>query len=371
MSRPSRDDMQLNDGGKICITRPLLASAREMLEYPRGFAFGAARLDNVRRIHVSGGMLGRSRTDRHVSGIRLEYDKSCGGDAVILGQWMQEFEGPGGQPLEMALGERITEMTTWHGYTDTCKRLKFGPITLLWLRTSHGIERVFPPSASLSGQRNGQICLQYRENPYERLRGILWGCNYEWDHVRALYHPKTTGPLPRCFDPAASPALVYLPKVQQRTDFYGPEFVDSAWVVREQAFMYEKKNRKPLSSTNAEVPLDEAKERDSGDDDYDPATAIEVSYRKGVGGDPIGISIIYSSGSVVTIGTRKEERALRQEIDCAGGERLLRMDFGLRRGNRFDYIKVSLHFQPPNMRRSTTVGERRKTHRLTKYAVSH
>ncbi|RYO76574.1 hypothetical protein DL766_005478 [Monosporascus sp. MC13-8B] len=293
-----------DDGNSIPITEPLLANAREMLGYPRGFAFTAGRLSGVRQICASGGKLGHSRSERHVSGVRLEYNDD-GSDAIILGQWIQEFDGEGEGVLELTPGDRVVKMTAWHDFTNTHKRVKFGPITRLWLRTSRGSERTFPPSGST--KRNGQVCLEYRESLYEELGGILWGCNYEWDHVRALYHPKSSSsPLPYSLERA--PALIYTPKVRQRTDVYGPISNDSSWVVREQQ-------------------VDE------------PATAIEVSYKEDVGGDPTGISLVYASGAIVTIGKRSKKRVTRRELDGLGGEALLRMDIGLRRGNRLGYIR--------------------------------
>ncbi|RYP24945.1 hypothetical protein DL765_000173 [Monosporascus sp. GIB2] len=313
-----------DDGNSIPITEPLLVSAHEMLGYPRGFAFTAGRLSGVRRIRVSGGKPGHSRSEHHVSGVRLEYNDD-GSDAIILGQWIQEFDGEGEGALELAPGDRVVKMTTWHDFTNTHKRIKFGPITRLWLRTARGSERTFPPSGW--AKRNGQVCLEYRENPYEELGGILWGCNYEWDHVRALYHPKSSSsPLPYPLERA--PALVYTPKVRQRSDVYGPISNDSWWVVREQVFMWEQ--IVTIATT------DEAENKQQVDD---PATAIEVSYKEDVGGDPTGISLIYASGAIVTIGKRSEKRVTRRELDGLGGEALLRMDIGLRRGNRFGFIR--------------------------------
>ncbi|RYO87390.1 hypothetical protein DL764_008870 [Monosporascus ibericus] len=166
-----------DDGNSIPITEPLLVSAREMLGYPRGFVFTAGRLSSVRRIRVSGGKPGHSSSERHVSGVRLEYNDD-GSDAIILGQWIQEFDGEGEGTLELAAGDRVVKMTTCHDFTNTHKRVKFGPIAWLWLRTAHGSERTFPPSGS--AKRNGQ-----------------------------------------------------------RTDVYGPISNDSSWVVREQVFMRE------------------------------------------------------------------------------------------------------------------------------------
>lgn len=161
------------------ITEEMLKSAEEMMAYPRGFAFTAADLHNVKRIRVSlGGGVGgegrssHSRSEKNISGLWLEYHDSQ--TPAILGQWqwgsqkhqpheedslMRELE------LELEPGDRVTQMTTWHDYTNSYKRVKFGPIVKLRLGTARGITKDFLNPLSTTGK----VCLFYRENPYEEL----------------------------------------------------------------------------------------------------------------------------------------------------------------------------------------------------------
>lgn len=167
-----------------------LESAEEILSYPRGFAFTAADLTNVRRIRASVGMGGaheetssrsRSRSAKHVSGLWIEYHDTR--TPLVVGQWIREQEQEHQGPLELEPGDRITQVTTWHDVTNSYKRAKFGPVVRVRLATARGVEREFsgialgPTSQSLTSNSNsnsvapmaGKICLAYRENPYEYL----------------------------------------------------------------------------------------------------------------------------------------------------------------------------------------------------------
>ena len=164
-----------------------LESAEEILSYPRGFAFTAADLTNVRRIRASVGVGAQeettsscSRSTKHVSGFWIEYHDNKRAPLVV-GQWIREQEQEHQGPLELEPGDRITQVTTWHDVTNSYKRAKFGPVVRVRLATARGVEREFSgvalgsTSQSLTSNSNsvapmaGKICLAYRENPYEYL----------------------------------------------------------------------------------------------------------------------------------------------------------------------------------------------------------
>ncbi|KAI0007040.1 hypothetical protein F4779DRAFT_643517 [Xylariaceae sp. FL0662B] len=274
----------LSDVHQIPINSETLISAEEMLAYPGGFAFTTAILSCLKRIRISVDDEGYPDSRAHISGIWLEYHDSK--TPVILGQWYKELSS-----LDLDLCDRITEITSWHDYTNTYKRVKFGPIAKLKLVTARGISKEF-----LDPLVGGKVCLQYRENPYEKLTGLLWGCNHEWDHVRAFYTPKPNS--------RGTPLLA--------------EFANNlnpTWMVQEKAFLQEI----------------------CDDGSPDPVIAIEVSYKE-LGSEPSGITLIYESREPLTLGSRGGKP---QTMTLAPGETLTRFEIGVSRGNRIELISLS------------------------------
>ncbi|KAI0169731.1 hypothetical protein GGR52DRAFT_479238 [Hypoxylon sp. FL1284] len=159
----------------IPITPETLLPAREMLSYLEVFAFTAANLSNVKSIRVSADDAASSEC---ISGLRIEYHDS--GIPIVLGQWIKELDG-----IELPPRDRIVELTVWHEFTKLGKRAKFGPVRRLKLGTVLGTTKTF-----LAPYAGGVVCSQYRESPYEKLHGILWGSSHEWDHVSVLHAPK-------------------------------------------------------------------------------------------------------------------------------------------------------------------------------------
>jgi hypothetical protein len=135
----------------------MLKSAKAMLAYIGGFTFTSATLEGLRAIQVSTGASESSRGKQHISGLRLVYDEST--SSVVLGQWISEFA-----CIELAPGERLTEITTWHDFTNRFSHVKFGPITGIRFVTSHGAVKEFLRQPILD-----KVCLKYHENPYENL----------------------------------------------------------------------------------------------------------------------------------------------------------------------------------------------------------
>jgi hypothetical protein len=262
-----------------------LTAANEILAYKGGFAFMAADLSGLRRLHFSIGAQGFSRSGRNMSGLQMEFANSQ--NPLIVGQWLKKHA-----TLELDTDERLVEITTWHSILNPFSRIKFGPITGVVYVTSKGKRLESPPQ----GHKDNMVCLKYRENPYEKLAIITWVCNYQWDHVRFLYAPKAEKQPRRLI---LGPATRQIP----------------IWAVTEKMF-----------TTEGEL-----------ESCPDPMTSIEVTY-KSLSDEPSGLTFLYLSGRVQTIGSRGERPCVRE---LERGERLTRMDIGILRANRLGSVTVS------------------------------
>lgn len=128
-----------------------------MLAYPGGFAITTANFSRLRRIRVSVGNIKEISSPRHITGLWLEYYNST--IPVIVGQWVNELG-----TIDITPGDRISEVITWHDYTNHYKQVKYGPLRRLRIVTARGVSKEF-----LEHHNGGEICLEYRENPYETL----------------------------------------------------------------------------------------------------------------------------------------------------------------------------------------------------------
>ncbi|RYO82361.1 hypothetical protein DL764_009619 [Monosporascus ibericus] len=64
----------------------------------------------------------------------------------------------------VSTGDRITQVTAWHHFTDSYGYVSFGSILRICLGTAAGAAMEF-----LNPTTGGSACLSYRENPYEEL----------------------------------------------------------------------------------------------------------------------------------------------------------------------------------------------------------
>ncbi|KAI1211804.1 uncharacterized protein F4807DRAFT_376848 [Annulohypoxylon truncatum] len=262
----------------IPITVDIQKLAEDILAYPRGFAFTAADLSGLKKIRVSVNDEEHTGVQGHISGLWLEYHDS--NVPVILGQWIKELDS-----LDLSLGERVTEVVTWHDYTNQHRRVKYGPIKRLRIGTIRGNSKEF-----LDSHRGGKIRLQYRENPYEKLSGILWGCNYEWDHVRIFHSPRTNG--------LAALSLAY-------SDGHSCP----PWAVMQKIFMREiHENGRP-----------------------NPVTTIEVTFKE-IANEISGVTFIYENGRQITLGIRGTDGS---EMSLSSDEKLAQLEL---EGNREHHI---------------------------------
>ncbi|KAK7948188.1 uncharacterized protein PG986_009074 [Apiospora aurea] len=265
------------------IITPMLYSANELLAHNGGFAFTSANLSGLRRIRVSVGDVGFSRESHHISGLRLEYEGSA--LPVVVGQWISEHKS-----LEISGDERVVEIVTFHHAANRFNRVKFGPLSGIWITTSKG--------ATMKVMRRpaeGDVRLCFRETPYERLDAIAWGCNYQWDHVRVMS---------RHNDDVAHRDLLFGPLNRQVAE----------WAVREQVFLQEKTI-------------------DGGSDSLE---AIQMTF-KWMTSEPAALSFTFRSGRVLSLGT-PGEKTITETLN--EGEQLSRMAIGILRNNRVASIQT-------------------------------
>ena len=169
--------------------------------------------------------------------------------------------------------------------------------------------------------------------------GILWGCNFEWDHVRVLYAPKARAAhkLPLIPIPPAIGALNMA--LAKRVNF-------PTWMVREKAFMMEdgEEGGTPPAAAASATPTDASGVDGSGRAGTNPVIAIEVSY-KDLGGEPSGLTLVYRDGGrEATLGTRGKRP---QRLDLFPGEALTRIEICLGRENRIAHLIVSVDGPSP------------------------
>ncbi|KAI2470143.1 hypothetical protein F4781DRAFT_196502 [Annulohypoxylon bovei var. microspora] len=246
-------------------------SGGDMLTYPRGFAFTAANILGLRKIRVSVSDEKHIGVQGHISGLWLEYHDSD--VPVILGQWIKELD-----TLDLPVGERVTEVITWHDYTNGHRYVKYGPIKKLRIGTVRGNTKEF-----IDSHRGGKS-------------GILWGCNHEWDHVRVLYTPKESG-------------------LGTRSLRYSGNHLCPSWAVLQKIFMQEiHENGRP----NA-------------------VTTIEITFKE-IASEICGLTFIYEDGKHITLGVRGMNRS---EMTLSSDERLAQIELGGDHKHHIIFMTVS------------------------------
>jgi hypothetical protein len=149
----------------------------------RGTAYTAASLSGVRRIRISSGATGRSRTPQHISGLWLEYYDSD--RPAIVGQWITELDS-----WELAPSEKITEVLIWSSNEFTRSQegqAKLGRITGFSFATSDGNSKQI-----LQEDTAGQVWIKFRANRFEELVSLPNGTSRQrwiltWSGRTALY----------------------------------------------------------------------------------------------------------------------------------------------------------------------------------------
>ncbi|KAI1462915.1 uncharacterized protein F4812DRAFT_448723 [Daldinia caldariorum] len=265
----------------VPITSETLSSAEDMLTYSGGFAITTAVLSRLRKVRVSVGDMEETGSPRRITGLWLEY-YDCA-IPIIVGQWVNEIGS-----FEIPLGDRISEVITWHDYPNQYKEIKYGSLRKLQIRTAHGIAKEFEED-----HRNAEICLEYRENPYEYLSSIVWGYNHQWDHIRVFHTSKTDRPSSRLLMGSAGYLL-------------------PSWSVAQRAFMQDT----------------------CEDGSPNPVVAIQVTYRN-VTNELVGICFIHEDGRSVTLGIGLKEAKI---IPISPDDKLARVEIGGTRQNHILYM---------------------------------
>lgn len=112
----------------------------------------------IKRIRVSSGLRGRSRSAKYISGLWIEYYQ---GDDVVLGQWIHEVGS-----FDLVPAESLTHIKVWSTLeTETPLRMEsFGKVVGIQFVTSSGRRRNFRIYS-----QHPFIYMHWRSTPYEEL----------------------------------------------------------------------------------------------------------------------------------------------------------------------------------------------------------
>ncbi|KAH7037521.1 uncharacterized protein B0I36DRAFT_67283 [Microdochium trichocladiopsis] len=264
----------------IPINRKTLAPVEMMLRHHGGFVFAAADLANVKRIRVSIGGKGDDLHADMITGLWIEYHDS--NLPVIIGQWKEEYD-----TIELDADDRLVAMQIWHDWNSIDKRLPLGPVVGLLFRLASGTEKKIARRYVVE-----RDCLSFRENMYESMTGVLWGCNHKWDHVWVLMTP--------------NPNVPRLLLVQDTADLIqSPVMTD---ILQEKVFIF----GEGLPENN-----------------HNPLTSVEVTFWKH-DKVPNSIRLYFRHGPPRVLGhPQSVHRPQRIDLDVDGGEELTSMRLGI------------------------------------------
>lgn len=131
----------------------------------KGFATRALMI-GIRKIQVSTGRVGTSRSRLHVSGLRFDYHEACRPPTVV-GQWITPQES-----WEIAPGEDIVKLTVWYfrqlPFEDALQGSYKGTVAAVRFETSNGRSRSFSHtrSKSFTGRVHG-ITLDLNQTEFQ------------------------------------------------------------------------------------------------------------------------------------------------------------------------------------------------------------
>jgi len=114
----------------------------------------------VRRIRLSAGAPGRSRTSRHVSGLLFEYHNSERDS--IVGQWFEEIDS-----MELGNGDYVVHIRVWYtqeAHPQNTLRENNGKVVGITLSTLRGVSK-----QKLLEEPKDLLCLDYYANPLEEM----------------------------------------------------------------------------------------------------------------------------------------------------------------------------------------------------------
>ncbi|WAO84949.1 F-box domain-containing protein [Fusarium falciforme] len=145
--------------------------------------FTSVVLSKIRRIRVSVGIPGRTRSPDHVSGLRFEFWDSK--VPVYVGQWFHEVSS-----LCVERGERITGFTFWQAQESHPNDADFdnsGRITGIRIsKLTLGHKEI----AFHFGGKDDILVYSFVENSYERLSGLAWSFDHQCGYIYACTQPR-------------------------------------------------------------------------------------------------------------------------------------------------------------------------------------
>ncbi|CAH0046370.1 unnamed protein product [Clonostachys solani] len=170
---PFENQRSLRKGNSIEVTKDWIQHSAYWMLGSEGSCFGAASLRGIKRVRVSSGLPGRSRSPENISGLWIEYIR---GDDVILGQWIHEVGS-----FDLTPTESLTHVSVWSTLeAETPLRMEsFGRVIGIKFITSSGQQHEFRTDSSLPC-----ISMHWRSTPYEELRDMMWAFGSYFDEVQ-------------------------------------------------------------------------------------------------------------------------------------------------------------------------------------------
>ncbi|CAH0022742.1 unnamed protein product [Clonostachys rhizophaga] len=170
------NQQSLRTGNRLDVTKNWIQYSAYWMLGSGGSCFGGASLRGIKRIRVSSGLRGRSRSAKNISGLWIEYYQ---GDDVVLGQWIHEVGS-----FDLASAESLTHIRVWSTLeTETPLRMEsFGKVVGIGFITSFGRQRNFRIHS-----QHDFIHMHWRSTPYEELRDMMWAFGSDLDEVQVIH----------------------------------------------------------------------------------------------------------------------------------------------------------------------------------------
>ncbi|KAK7212462.1 hypothetical protein V2G26_019640 [Clonostachys chloroleuca] len=164
------------NGNRLDVTKDWIQYSAYWMLGSGGSCFGGASLRGIKRIRVSSGLRGRSRSAKYISGLWIEYYQ---GDDVVLGQWIHEVGS-----FDLVPAESLTHIKVWSTLeTETPLRMEsFGKVVGIQFVTSSGRRRNFRIYS-----QHPFIYMHWRSTPYEELRDMMWAFGSHLDEVQVIH----------------------------------------------------------------------------------------------------------------------------------------------------------------------------------------
>ncbi|VUC36994.1 unnamed protein product [Clonostachys rosea] len=172
----------LGTGNSLEVTKDWINESAGWMLRSGGSCSGAASLQGIKRVRVSSGLRGRSRSPGHISGLWIEYYQ---GDDVVLGQWIHEVGS-----FDLTQTEYLTHVSVWSTLESGTNCImefgteedRFGKVTGIKFITSAGQRYEF-----VNDSNHPCIYMHWRSTPYEELRNMTWAFGQFIDEVQIIH----------------------------------------------------------------------------------------------------------------------------------------------------------------------------------------